>query len=212
MNEPPSSPPSRQAPADDSGASSLADPDDFAALFRSVYRRLTLVAAGVTGDRNAAEDIVQEAALVALAKIGQFTPGSSFGAWMAEIVRRCALNHRRKGRSRRTYATDPQALGEMVSREPTETGAWPVAAGSGELVADQAAFDDRLQAALYELSADARCCLLLRVVEQLSYAEIGQLMQIPEGTAMSHVHRSKQTLRRRLAPPSAVGHNLSPSP
>jgi RNA polymerase sigma-70 factor (ECF subfamily) len=76
---------------------------------------------------------------------------------------------------------------------------WPVVSPSGQIAPDQASFDDKLAAALQELSDEARSCLLLRIVEQLSYAEISALLNIPEGTAMSHVHRSKAALRKRLA-------------
>ena len=68
----------------------------------------------------------------------------------------------------------------------------------------------RRLAALEELSEEARCCLLLRIVEDLAYSEIAQLLAIPEGTAMSHVHRAKATLRRRLAS-RATGAPVNPS-
>jgi RNA polymerase sigma-70 factor (ECF subfamily) len=158
-----------------------------------------MVAAGVTGDRASAEDIVQDAAVIALEKAGEFRPGTNFAAWMAEIVRRCALNYRRKAKGRRTYASDPAMLARLGDRKPgsvSELG--PVATAKGEVLANQAALDDELVAALGRLSADARSCLLLRTVEKLSYAEIAQLMRIPEGTAMSHVHRSRATLRALL--------------
>jgi RNA polymerase sigma-70 factor (ECF subfamily) len=53
--------------------------------------------------------------------------------------------------------------------------------------------------ALHSLGETARCCLLLRTIEQMPYAQIAQLLEIPEGTAMSHVHRSRMTLRGQLA-------------
>lgn len=190
--------PSRQPP-EEPGPPDMTDPHQFAAQFRSAYRRLTLVAAAVTGDRDAAEDIVQEAAMIAFEKAAQFTPGTNFAAWLAEIVRRCALNHRRKVRGRKTFAADPTTLGELNSGEAGLDEAWPVRPHTGELSPDQSSFDDRLIAALNELAEDARCCLLLRTVEGLSYAEISALMNIPEGTATSHVHRSRAILRRRLA-------------
>jgi DNA-directed RNA polymerase specialized sigma24 family protein len=46
--------------------------------------------------------------------------------------------------------------------------------------------------------------LLLRTIQKLSYTEIAEIMQIPEGTAMSHVHRSKNELRNRLRPTTTV--------
>jgi RNA polymerase sigma-70 factor (ECF subfamily) len=160
------------------------------------------VAAGVTGDRHSAEDIVQEAAIIAFERADRFTPGSNFAAWLAEIVRRCALNHRRKKQHRRTYAADPAVLGQMEMKATATSDPWPIAHESGAILANQAAFDDELMNALNQLSDDARSCLLLRIVEKLSYAEIAVLMKMPEGTAMSHVHRSKLALRERLSQPT----------
>jgi RNA polymerase sigma-70 factor (ECF subfamily) len=161
-----------------------------------------MVAAGVAGDPSAAEDIVQDAAVIAFQKNREFRPGTNIAAWLAEIVRRCALNHRRKAKGRRTYAADPAALARMD--DPASSGGrskdyGAVATPAGQLRPDQAAFDDELTSALNELSEDARCCLLLRTVEKLSYAEISEMMQIPEGTAMSHVHRSRAALRAKLS-------------
>jgi RNA polymerase sigma-70 factor (ECF subfamily) len=176
-----------------------ADPQGFAARYRDAYHRLTLVASGVTGERHSAEDIVQEAAIIAYEKIHQFAPGTNFAAWMAEIVRRCALNHRRKTQQRRTFAADPAVLGQMNQQATAQDEPWPIVHESGQIVAGQASFDDELTGALATLGEEARSCLLLRIVEKLSYAEIANLLQIPEGTAMSHVHRSKAALRKRLS-------------
>lgn len=187
------------------GAPDLSDPAVFAAHFQESYRRLALVAAGVTGERQSAEDIVQEAAIIAFEKVDQFQPGSKFSAWMAEIVRRCALNYRRKIQHRRTFAADPTVLAEIHSHDASSDESSPIARDSGELTPDQRSFDDELSYALQTLNVEARCCLLLRVIENLSYAEISELLDIPEGTAMSHVHRSKSALRRQLSSePAAV--------
>jgi RNA polymerase sigma-70 factor (ECF subfamily) len=48
-----------------------------------------------------------------------------------------------------------------------------------------------------------RACLLLRIVHQQRYREISEMMELPEGTVMSHVHRAKNALRRRLSPSDA---------
>jgi RNA polymerase sigma-70 factor (ECF subfamily) len=195
----------------DAGPPSVADPQVFAAQYRDAYRRLTLVAAAVTGERDSAEDIVQEAAVIAYGKIHEFTRGSNFSAWLAEIVRRCALNHRRKTQQRRTYPADPTVLGQMNHQARAADEPWPIASDSGKIVPDQASFDDELAGALQHLSEEARSCLLLRIVERLSYAEISALLQIPEGTAMSHVHRSKAALRKRLTA-GTEGHSPAADP
>jgi RNA polymerase sigma-70 factor (ECF subfamily) len=173
-------------------------PEAFVALYRDAYPRLYLIAAGIVGDRTQAEDIVQESAIIALEKLDQFETGSSFGAWLAEIVRRCSLNYARKLRKRKTIVSDPHLLEETREVHDTPPSAWPINDQTGSLASDQSHFDDELLRALNGISPEARCCLLLRVVQNLSYAEISELLQIPEGTAMSHVHRSKRTLRRAI--------------
>ena len=60
-------------------------------------------------------------------------------------------------------------------------------------------FDDEVLRALNSLSDDARICVMLRIVEKLTYKEISSYMEIPEGTAMSMVHRARTSLRKSLA-------------
>ncbi|RIK81714.1 MAG: hypothetical protein DCC67_07930 [Planctomycetota bacterium] len=191
------------------GPAEATDPQVFAAHYRAAYSRLALVAYGMIGDRAAAEDIVQDAALIAFQRAGDFQPGTNFAAWMAEIVRRCALNFRRKAKHRRTYPADPAMLTRLERQPPKAAGLRSIASPAGDILDDQSSFDDELVRALNGLSPEARCCLLLRTVESLSYAEIAALMQMPEGTAMSHVHRSRTALRRALSRPALA--SISPS-
>ncbi len=174
------------------------DDRTFAAQYQLAYPRLWLIAAGIIGDRTHAEDIVQEAAIIAWRKLDKFVPGSNLVAWMSEIVRRCALNYARKTSNRATVAADPRALDIAKGRTQSEVSISSAVSSSGTLSENQTEFDDQVLRALNSLSDVARCCLLLRTVQHLSYAEISQLMQIPEGTAMSHVHRSKAAVRRQL--------------
>ena len=175
---------------------------DFAAEYEKAYRVLWVVAAGVLGRSAGAEDVVQEAAVLALGKIGQFEPGTHFAAWMAQMVRFVALNHLRK--QTRTQAA-PLDENEPHARTPHgrpgshRPGDAPLHLGRhGELPPGQQSFDDELTGALAALGETARACLLLRTLEELDYEEIGRVLGIPEGTAMSHVHRSRMRLRERL--------------
>jgi len=176
--------------------------EEFAARFHERARVLWTIAAGVLGDPSEAEDVLQEACLMALGKLEQFDPETRFTAWMGRFVRNVALNHRRKAGRRATRTTDPEALAELSSsggpRGPGHPGIPPVN-GRGDLARDQLAFDDRVLAGLNELSDTQRACLLLRTVLDLSYREVARALEIPEGTAMSHVHRARQALREKLS-------------
>lgn len=171
---------------------------DFARELQRVYRRLVLVAAAISGDRAEAEDIVQEAAIVGFRKREQFREGTNFGAWMTAIVKGCASNYRRKHSGRRTYAADPIALDTHRQPPPKHHVIPEPAERRMQLSSDQIDFDDEMFQALNELNEQARCCLLLHVVDRVPYADIAEFLDIPKGTAMSYVHRSKKLLRERI--------------
>ena len=76
---------------------------------------------------------------------------------------------------------------------------------AGELLQDQEAFDDQVLHGLRGLGPDQRAALLLRTVLGLGYREIAGALEIPEGTAMSHVHRAREALRRRLESVGPLG-------
>lgn len=189
--------------ARDSNPDAASDWEVFAALFRKAYSRLWLIASGIVNDQAFADDIVQEAALIALKKWRSFSPGTNFTAWMTAIVRNCAINYVRKRKNRRTTAADPFVL-EKDCPSPEDkghslSGSWDIDSSlANRLDFYQSDFDDLVFRSLNDLSYTARCCLLLRVVHHLSYSEISELLEIPTGTAMSHVHRSKLALGNSL--------------
>jgi len=173
----------------------LRTPRDFADTFTVILPRLAVIAVAVSGSKSDAEDIVQQAFTIALQKDETFETEQQFTGWIAAIVRNCALNYRRKTIRRKTYATDPYGMTPTASSVQEQ----PIDQSTGELIPGQKSFDDQVLAALNSMKEKARCCLLLRIVQELSYKEISGLMDMSEGTAMSLVHRSKMQLRKTLS-------------
>ena len=166
--------------------------DEFCARFQAGARVLWTLAAGLLGDATEAEDVCQEAFLMAFAKRDRFEPGTNFLAWMGSFVRNVAMNELRKRARRQTTSADPSVLDASLA------GA-PLGLSADELL-DPEQFDERLLAGLRELAEVPRACLLLRTLRELSFAEIAALLELPEGTAMSHVHRARLALRAKLDP------------
>lgn len=166
-------------------------------MFAGSSRALWCVAVGVCGDRSAAEDLVQEAAAVALTKLHEFDAATSFLAWMSQIVRFLGMNERRKASRQRDAQQRPDLIRAVEPARLETTAPFPIT-GTGGLRADQSAFDDRVVKAVSGLDEVQRSCLLLRVVMDMPYKEISLALSIPEGTAMSHVHRAKQAVRKSL--------------
>lgn len=186
-------------PAVTSPAAGLSEAE-FATLFAASFRKLWLIAVGIIGEAALAEDAVQDAAVTALAKRDQFQPGTNFTAWMSQMVRFVALNQYRKQRKRKAASLEGSEIDVAAPAATSLVGAATVrVTPRGDLPGDQPHFDDRIMRALSGVADVARACLLLRTLEDLEYAEISALLGIPEGTAMSHVHRTRQYLRERLA-------------
>jgi RNA polymerase sigma-70 factor (ECF subfamily) len=189
------------APPDGAPPAALS-PDELARRFQEAAGLLWTVASGVLGDRSGVEDVLQETCLIALEKRHQYERGTRLASWLARIAHLTALNHARRHR-RGGEAAVPSEQPATGPADPSSCD--PDLGPRGELLLDQRHFDDAVQAALLELEPTRRACLLLRVLRELDYREISELLGIPEGTAMSHVHRARATLRMRLEGLGAEG-------
>lgn len=179
------------------GSAPALSPAEFGRHFHDCFRSLWLVAMGITHDPAMAEDVVQDAAVIALGKLEHFDANSNFAAWMSQMVRFVGYNTARREHKRKASSVDPVDLDRGVDHSPVAGVPWSIASAD-QLGKDQEWFDDSLVAALSSVAPAARACLLLRTLGGLEYAEISRLLDIPEGTAMSHVHRTRKQLRERI--------------
>jgi RNA polymerase sigma-70 factor, ECF subfamily len=154
----------------------------------SLYRaalRLTRVPAD-------AEDLVQETYLKAFRAAASFEPGTNLRAWLFTILHNTARN-RARDRARDMVAVDSDAVDQATDFAP--------ATGQPEtpetlLLRDTLA--PELQAAIDALPEAFRQAVWLRDVEEFSYAEIAEMLQIPIGTVMSRISRGRRALYEAL--------------
>ena len=159
----------------------------------SLYRtalRLTRVPAD-------AEDLVQETYLKAFRAAASFEPGTNLRAWLFTILHNTARN-RARDRARDMVAVDSDAVDQATDFAP--------ATGQPEtpetlLLRDTLA--PELQAAIDGLPEAFRQAVWLRDVEEFSYAEIAEMLQIPIGTVMSRISRGRRALHDALSRPAA---------
>lgn len=167
--------------------------EEFARLHTQHAPVLWCIAVGVTGDRELARDVVQEAAVIGLAKRSDFSVGTSFPHWMGQIVRFVALNQARRARQRAGISITPESAAD------TSAPAEPLGVTrTGDVRVDEDAFDDATTRALRTLDEVARSCLLMKTVLGMKYSTIAAALGIPENTAMSHVHRARRRMREML--------------
>jgi RNA polymerase sigma-70 factor (ECF subfamily) len=161
---------------------------DALASLDSLYRtalRITHVPAD-------AEDLVQDTYLRAFRAADQFRPGTNLRAWLFTILHNAARN-RARDRARDHVAVDSEAVDRALETS-VEAGATP----ESLLLRDTLAPD--LQAAIDALPGAFREAVWLRDVEEFSYAEIADMLQVPVGTVMSRISRGRRLLFDRLHP------------
>jgi RNA polymerase sigma factor (sigma-70 family) len=137
----------------------------------------------LTGHRTAAEDIAQIVFQRMLKYRHTYRDDGSFTAWMYHLARRCAADHFRKTASSPT-PTDPQNFNDHADSAPH--------------AADRAAIRDEhalLHVALSRLHHDDREVLLLSRFQELSFAEVANILECSAGAAKVRAHRALRQLR-----------------
>lgn len=149
-------------------------PEAFAEIVRRHGRYLYGVAHAILGDPFDAEDAVQEALLAATS--AKFRGDSAPRTWLVGItVRQAGMLRRKRFRWRR-------------KPPPPERTHQPDASASVDASVD-------LTTMLNRLPMDQREVIVLRELEQMSYDEIAQTLDIPRGTVESRLHRARRQLR-----------------
>jgi RNA polymerase sigma-70 factor (ECF subfamily) len=182
--------PSRTAPAPATHAivmpmpprSSDALPRAALAYVDGLYR----LAVRLTGDRVAAQDLVQETFSRALAGAASFAPGSNLRAWLFRILRNTQIDAERRAR-----VTPIQPSVDDDADEGAAAGPGQPPGQLGRLVSRD------VEAALSSLSTDARTVVLLDL-EGWSEAELAEVLGCAPGTVKLRLSRARAALRLRL--------------
>jgi RNA polymerase sigma-70 factor (ECF subfamily) len=154
--------------------------------------RLRRYARSLVFDSGTADDLVQTACERALNHWRQFDPKRDLVLWLLAIAHNAFLDSLR--RDRHLDVVSPERVTEALDRERHHE--------------PDIGLQLDLSAALARLVPDQRSALLLVIVEQLSYAEAAEVLQVPEGTVMSRVSRGRAVLRAWLdggVRPAAAG-------
>lgn len=150
---------------------------------------LFAMAMRLTGDRNEAEDLVQDTLVRAFRAIDRFD-GRYPRAWLLTILRNTNINRGRKVVPSLLYDPD-RTLGAIAA--PGADGRDGAAEPALERIADPV-----LVEALQRLPEHHQAVVSLVDVDGLSYREAAELLDVPVGTVMSRLHRARQRLRDSL--------------
>jgi RNA polymerase sigma-70 factor, ECF subfamily len=186
----------RRAPRDQ--LSDAPGADAFAQEAMSFLEPLYATALRLTRNRSDAEDLVQDTFVKALRFSDRYTRGTNLKAWLYTILHNTWRNRIRDA-ARDTVDVDSDRVEEAASLP-----GGPASLDTPERILMRDTLDADLQAALDALPASFRQAVWLRDVEEFSYAEIAEMLDIPIGTVMSRISRGRRLLFERLSPAAQV--------
>ena len=139
--------------------------------------------------RDDAEDLVSDTMLRAFERWEQYRLGTNIRAWLFTILYRVFVSRKRRIDARE------------VAEGDGETG-WSVQDAVGEADPETRFYDsfldEEIVRAIESLPADFRSAVVLSDIQELRYAEIAKILDIPEGTVKSRLFRGRRLLQRRL--------------
>ena len=175
------------------------DPSAFDRLVCRHQDRIHRLARRLLNDPEAALDAAQESFVKAWRALDRFEGQARFSTWLTRIaINQCRneLRRRRTVKHTRPLSLDAPVAGTETPRsellEGSEPQSWEMARGRE--------VDAAIREALGRLDPEAREVLLLREVEDLSYEDMAEVLDVPVGTVRSRLHRARAELRRRLQP------------
>ncbi|MDQ2865382.1 MAG: sigma-70 family RNA polymerase sigma factor [Candidatus Eremiobacteraeota bacterium] len=200
-------------PSDRTAGKPVPNVERFDRIVDDYQRRLYGFALRMTGNREDAEEIVQDAFVRAYRALGKMSLEQRtelrLQPWLYTITLNVTRNRLRSKRPT-NVALDSLADPDALLRETIEGPARP------ETIVEQNAEIALVERALLALPMHLRAAATLRFIEGRSHPEIAEILHQPIGTVKSHVHRAVRILRRilgpqigRIAPEGASLHALS---
>ena len=153
------------------------------------WRRVFNVAYKFVGRHEEAEDLSQEIFLKLYRALHTFDRRANFQTWLISISRNLCIDHYRSVRRER----------ETVDRHVDAADLSPTAPGPDALSRlHRRDRRDLLRLGMLALPDTLRTAVLLRDIQDLSYQEIAERLDLPEGTVKSRINRGRKELARRI--------------
>jgi RNA polymerase sigma-70 factor (ECF subfamily) len=146
----------------------------------------------MVGRPEDADDLTQDVFVQLLKSLPGARPDLPLRPWVYVIARNKCLDHLKRRRALAFSAIGGQETGEEIEEHVEDGGPLP------EELAERADLRDILQAAIATLPPRYRTVVALRYSTDLTFGEIGQVLDLPENTVKTHFQRAKGMMRAAL--------------
>jgi RNA polymerase sigma-70 factor (ECF subfamily) len=171
--------------------------EDFEAGVLTQLDSLYRTALRMTNNPQEAEDLVQETMLKAFRFAHTYQSGTNLRAWLFRILNTSAINRYRKQAAHPTPSSLPEGEEFYLYNQIRDLNGQELNRGAEEEVFSHY-LDEDVYKALNDLPPNFRMAVILADIEELSYKEIAEALQIPIGTVMSRISRARRQLQKSL--------------
>ncbi len=169
-------------------------------IVRLYWRKVFNVAYKFVGKHDEAEDLTQDIFLKIFKSLETFDRRANFQTWLISVSRNLCIDHYRSVRKER----------ETIDRDVDANELTPAAADASPIAAlEQRDRVTLLRDALASLPEALRTAVVMRDIQECSYQEIADRLQLPEGTVKSRINRGRTELARQIR--RLRGEDYSPS-
>ena len=169
----------------------------FEGLFAAVITTAFGVALRYTRNQVDAEDLLQEAALLAYRAFDSFESGTNFRAWFLKILTNCYYSRRRREK-RRPVTSDLDDTPDLYIYARSGEAGFPTLGPDPAAALLDKLGTERILKAINLLPEEYRVASAPYFVEDLSYEEIARSLECPVGTVRSRLHRGRKMLQKSL--------------
>ncbi len=158
-------------------------------IVRLHWRKVFNIAYKFVGRHDQAEDLTQDVFLKLYKSLDTFDRRANFQTWLISVSRNLCIDHYRSARRER----------EAINREVDPSDLAPIAPGSNAYARlEQLDRVELLRVALGKLAPTLRTAVILRDIQELTYQEIADRLNLPEGTVKSRINRGRTELARQI--------------
>jgi RNA polymerase sigma-70 factor (ECF subfamily) len=159
------------------------------AIVRQHWRKVFNVAYKFTGRHDEAEDLAQDIFLKIFKSLATFDRRANFQTWLISVSRNLCIDHYRSVRKER----------ETIDRQVDPGHLTPASADAGPLAAlEQQDRVGLLRQAMQALPDALKQAVMMRDIQELTYQEIAERLDLPEGTVKSRINRGRTELGRQI--------------
>jgi RNA polymerase sigma-70 factor, ECF subfamily len=168
----------------------------FDVLVEKYYKKIYNLAYRFVGDTEEASDLAQEIFTAAYKNLKKFRGDAKFSTWLFQIATNRGKN-RFKYLKRRGYFANKGHNDEDDERDSLPR-AIPDYSTNPETMLAGKQIQKIVQDAIDDLDPDHKEIVILRDIEGFSYDEIAQMLNLPEGTTKSRLHRARMVVKEKL--------------